>query len=181
MTKLVLIFGSIAGLICGGMFFLNMPADAEAAMKQMENGQLIGYATMIISLSSIFFAVKQYRDTYLGGNISFGKAFLVGLYITLVAGVIYVIAWEIYYTNFATDFTEFYLEHLKSQMAKDGMTEAAIATELAPQAEMMTMYNENMPFRLGLTFLEIFPVGVLISLISAGLFAFALNKKDPSA
>ncbi|MEZ4827743.1 MAG: hypothetical protein R3C61_15885 [Bacteroidia bacterium] len=65
MRKIVLIFGSIAGLICGLMFFLNHPADQAEAIKNMENGAVIRYATMIISLSGIFFAVRQYRDKYL--------------------------------------------------------------------------------------------------------------------
>ncbi|MEZ4776720.1 MAG: DUF4199 domain-containing protein [Bacteroidia bacterium] len=181
MRKIVLIFGSIAGLICGVMFFLNHPADQAEAIKNMENGAVIGYATMIISLSGIFFAVRQYRDKYLGGTISFGKSFLMGLYITLVASVIYVAAWEIYYTNFGSNFGDVYVEYQKQQWTKAGMSAEQISTQVEAQQSMMDMYKNNMVFRMGMTFLEIFPVGLIISLICAVIFGVVLKNKGEAA
>ena len=72
MKKIVFTFGIIAGVICGGMFFIMAPADGQF---DFENGQLYGYISMIIALSTIFFAVKQYRDKYSDGTIKFGKHF----------------------------------------------------------------------------------------------------------
>lgn len=175
MTKIVLTFGLIAGLICGAMFFIMAPEDGQV---DFENGQLYGYISMIIALSTIFFAVKQYRDKFNEGHIKFGKAFLIGLYVTLVAGVVYVMAWEVYYRNYGTDFVEQYMNYTTKQMSEQGKTTAEIEAVLAPQKEMMETYQNNMGVRMGITFMEIFPVGLLMSLISALVFAVFLKKKE---
>lgn len=176
MTKIVLIFGSIAGLICSSTFFLFILKEGNAV--DMENGELIGYTSMIIALSTIFFAVKQYRDKHLDGTIKFGKALLIGLYITAVAGVIYTVSWEIYYRNYGTDFADTYVTQLREGMAADGMTEEAIDEQLASQEAIMQAYKENMAVRMGITFMEILPVGILVSLICALIFGVVLKPKS---
>lgn len=173
MKKIVLTFGIISGLICGAMFFIMSP-NGEI---DFERGQLYGYTSMVLALSTIFFAVKQYRDKYNNGSIKFGKAFLIGLYITLIAGVVYVIAWEIYYTNYGAGFTDQYVEYTRNKLSDEGMSAEAIEAELAPQLEMMETYQNNSLFRWVITFIEIFPVGLLISLISALIFGVFLKKK----
>ena len=77
MKKVILIFGIIAGIIVSAMLFISMAGGS----MDFENGELLGYATMIIALSTIFFGIKTYRDKYLNGSIRFGKAFLMGLYL----------------------------------------------------------------------------------------------------
>ncbi len=176
MTKLVWIFGSIAGLICGAMFFLNHPDEGGEISAY---GELIGYVTMIVALAPIFFAVKQYRDQQLNGSIRFGKAFLVGLYITLIASTIYVLAWEVYYLNYGQDFGEIYVEYQRKQMTDQGLSEDQITETLASQQSMMDMYKENRAFRMGVTFTEIFPVGLTISLICGLIFGVFMRKPDP--
>lgn len=176
MTKLVWIFGSIAGLICGGMFFLNSPSETG---EIPEYGQLIGYITMIVALAPMYFAIRQYRDKQLDGTIKFGKAFLMGIYITLVATAIYVLAWEVYYQSSDTDFGEQYVEYQRKQMAEQGKTETEINDLIASQQEMMTMYKENRAFRMGLTALEIFPVGLIISLICGLIFGIFMKNDEP--
>ena len=173
MKKIVLTFGIIAGLICGGMFFLwSSGGDID-----FTNGQLYGYITMFIAFSTIFFAVKQYRDKYNDGTIRFGKSFMIGLYITLIAAVVYVVAWEIYYSNYGTEFVDQYVAFQKTQLANEGLTPAEIDTKLAGQMEMMDTYKEKTFFRMGLTFLEIFPVGLIMSLISAFVFGVFLRRR----
>jgi len=179
MKKIVITFGIIAGLVSGSMFYI-MHQD-DPSNFDFENGMLYGYISMLIAFSTIFFAVKQYRDKYNGGVIKFGKAFLIGLYITLIASVVYIVAWEIYYNNFATDFTDVYMEHVKTKMAADGKTAEMIETELADQIEMMETYKNSMPLRMVMTLVEIFPVGLLVSLISALVFGVFLKKKPKEA
>ena len=178
MKKIVLTFGIIAGLIPGGIFFFNIPDENSAqSMFENSNGELIGYASMIIALSTIFFAVKQYRDKHLDGKIKFGKAFLIGIYITLIAGAIYVFAWEIYYTNFASDFGQLYVEHIKSKMVESGKSELDISKEITTLEEQMALYDNNILVRLAFTFMEIFPVGFAISLICGAIFGVFLKPK----
>jgi len=121
--------------------------------------------------------VKQYRDKYNGGVIKFGKAFLIGLYITLVAGLIYVIAWEIFFNTYAPDFGDQYIAYLEEQMVESGLNPTAIQEQLGQQRKTMDNYQNNIMMRMGFTLLEIVPVGLLISVISGLLFGVILRKK----
>jgi hypothetical protein len=159
MKKIVLIYGLLSGAIVGAMFFITMPLY-ERGILTMENGELVGYSTMVVALSLIFFGVKSYRDNHLSGSITFGKALKVGLLITLVASLIYAITWEVIYntmTDFVTEMGDKYFEKLRA----DGTTQAKID-------EYAAMY-ENPFIRFAMTLMEIAPIGILISLFSAGL------------
>jgi hypothetical protein len=159
MKKIVLIYGLLSGAIVGSMFFITMPLYERGTLT-MENGELVGYSTMVVALSLIFFGVKSYRDNHLSGSITFGKALKVGLLITLVASLIYAITWEVIYntmTDFVTEMGDKYFEKLRA----DGTTQAKID-------EYAAMY-ENPFIRFAMTLMEIAPIGILISLFSAGL------------
>ena len=173
--RIGLIFGLISGAICGMMFYISTPTDGNF---DFEKGHLYGYITMFIALSTIFFAVKQYRDKHLQGDINFGKALLVGLYVTFVAGIVYVLAWEVYFSQHGGDFVEQYTQYMNQQLVDQGLAQEEIDTQLADHTAMMRDYENNTPMRMGFTFLEILPVGVIISLISAGLFGFVFSKRS---
>ncbi|MEZ4720990.1 MAG: DUF4199 domain-containing protein [Flavobacteriales bacterium] len=177
MRKIVLIFGLIAGIIPGAIFFISNPGGEI----DMENGMIIGYAAMLLAFSTIIFAVRQYRDNYSDGSIKFGKAFLIGLYITLIASVLYSVAWETYTTVYDLNFAEHYQEYIEKTIAESGKSEEAIAAEIAESAEMMEMYQNNFLFRFGMTMMEIFPVGLLISLICALVFGVIMKPKSTEA
>ena len=98
--------------------------------------------------------------------------------ITLVAGIIYVLAWELFLKTSDLDFAGQYMTYLETTLLEEGKSAAEIKTQLASTKEMMDAYKSNVPMRLGLTFLEIFPVGLLISLISALIFGVFLKKKE---
>jgi glucan phosphoethanolaminetransferase (alkaline phosphatase superfamily) len=135
-------------------------------MENMENGILIGYTIMVVALSLIFFAIKSYRDNQLNGAIKLGKAFLLGLYITLVAGCMYATTWEVYYRNDGSNFMEKYMAKYEKDMRDSGTTEAHITDEINKMKVMAENYK-NPVIRFGMTLMEILPVGILISIISA--------------
>lgn len=176
MQKHTLIYGGIAGAILIVFFFISqslvMKADGSFDMK---TGELVGYLSMIVSLSMIFFGIRSYRDNHLGGAITFGKAFQVGLFITLIASVIYVVGWMIYYSTSETmrNFPELYLQHMLEELKESGKSAAEIAKQEAELRKNMDMYKKPV-IMIVITFLEIFPVGVIIDLISASL----LRKKS---
>jgi len=173
MKRIILIFGLISGVICGAMFFILHPSDGQ---MDFDNGMLKGYITMTIALSSIFFAVKQFRNNYNGGSIKFLKAFLMGLGITLVAGVIYALLWEVYYQNYASDFTVQYLAYMKEQWVSQGLAAERIAEQTVAMEQSFESYTKNPLVRFAFTLMEILPVGLLISLLSA--VYWALIKKN---
>ena len=94
MKKVIITFGLIAGVLVVALMYLNFYISGEE--MNFESGELLGYLSMLISLSSIFFGIKMLRDQHGNGAITFGKAFRTGLFITLVAAAVYAIGWEVY-------------------------------------------------------------------------------------
>ena len=170
MRKIILTFGSIAGLVIIGSIILGALLARSESTKFSE---LAGYLVMIVALSVIFVGIKRYRDRELGGVIKFGPALLLGLGISLVAGVVYVVSWEVYLSV-----TDYAFIHEYTQATIEAKKAAGLSGEdldaLVASMETMRQRYANPLFRLPMTFLEIFPVGLLISLISAAV----LRKSD---
>lgn len=156
------------GLLAGGIVVVLMYGSflLQGDDFDFSRGEIFGYATMIISLSMIFFGVKSYRDNKLGGGITFGKAFQVGLYIALIAAAIYVIAWMLYSSFAATDFMDQYYQYAMEQLQNSGATQEEIDKQVANMERYKEMYK-NPFFKMGITFMEIFPVGLIVALITA--------------
>ncbi len=164
MKKLVLTYGLIAGLLSSAWMTISVMAGFDHMDTSM--GMLLGFASMILGFSFIFVAVRKYRDDHSGGTITFGKAFKIGLYISLIAATIYVISWLIDYYFFIPDFMEQYAAKTIEQMRTDGVPAATIEAEAADMAKFREMYK-NPLFVAAITYTEILPVGLIISLICA--------------
>lgn len=165
MLKKILVYGVIAGLVAG------LPLSAFVIFGRDNppaNGMLIGYTIMLVALSTIFVAVKRHRDEALGGVIRFWPAFALGLGISFVAGILYVLAWEASCAATHFDFASAYAASLIAEKRAAGASGAELAKFTAEMARFKSQYADPL-YRLPMTFLEIFPVGVLVSLISAGL------------
>lgn len=166
MKKIVLTYGILAGAINAGMAYALTTVFGDELMHA--NAEWVGYTVMIIALAMIFVGVKQYRDHELGGVIKFGRAFLVGLYIALVASVIYVGVWEIYMNTAGGDFMEEYTTSYISQMEENGASAAEISEAETEMEYYKEMYR-NPLLRMLITLSEILPVGLIIALISAAV------------
>jgi uncharacterized membrane protein YhaH (DUF805 family) len=166
MKKIVLTFGLLAGAINALVATLLTNFGGEDLMHA--NAEWVGYLVMIIALSMIFVGVKQFRDKQLGGVIKFGKAFLVGLYIALIASVIYVAVWEMYLAISGVDFIAIYQDSLIENMIASGATDSEISS-MREELQYYADIYENPFLRTLLTLSEILPVGLIIALISAGL------------
>ena len=110
MKKTVIVNGLIAGLISSSLFIALMLLG-RAGDLDFKNGMVYGFSLMILAFSFIFVGTKSVRDQN-GGAISFGKAFLVGLYISLIASTVYVLVWMIDLNLFIPDFAEKYGAHM---------------------------------------------------------------------
>src|SRR5262245_19211690 len=95
MRKVILTFGLLAGAIVSLLILIGIVLW-EGTGKVLVDTELVGYATMVIALSMIFFGTKSYRDNSQSGAIRFWKGFQVGILITLVASLMYTITWETY-------------------------------------------------------------------------------------
>lgn len=167
MKKIVLRFGLASGGVLVGIMTVMMPLCLNGTLA-FDNTELIGYSSMVLSFLLVFFGVRSYRDTVAGGTISFGKALGVGLLIVLVASAMYVIAWEILYFNFFPDFLDQYSAHVLEKMREAGESQAAIQEQMEQMA-FMAKYYDNPLFNSAITFLEVFPVGLILALVSAAI------------
>ena len=170
MKKIILTFGLISGAISSLMMIATMPfAD------RLGHSYVLGYATIVLSLLLVFFGVRSYRDNIGKGQITFGKAFLVGLAITVISCAFYVATWEIIYFNFMPDFMDKYGAQVIQKMQATGATAAAIQHTSEELDKLKVMYK-NPFFNMAMTFIEPFPVGLVITLLTATL----LRRKAPS-
>lgn len=172
MKKIILINGLIAGALVSLMLLITQYIF-RANGTTLDYGMLIGFSTMIISLSLIFVAVKTYRDRHQNGVITFGKAFQIGILIAVIASFMYATTWEIYFNTAGSDFVEWYTKAQMDKLVQEGASEAAIAEMKTSLDSMATIY-QNPLMRFSMTLMEIFPVGLIITLLSAGL----LRKKE---
>ena len=166
MKKIVLTFGLISGAIAAGLMWLMM-ALWKAGAVNLDNGEWFGYATMIVSLSMVFFGIKSYRDNN-GGAIGFWKGVQVGLLITLISALCYGLSWEIYYQTSSGSFIEEYSAHYLEKMRAGGAPADQIEQAAKQMADFAQMYK-NPVIRFAITLMEILPVGFVVTLISAAL------------
>lgn len=166
MLRTILKYGLIAGLVVGGFELVTF--TAFSGMPPLKYGMVIGYTTMLIALSAVFVGIKQHRDVDRGGVIGFWPAFGVGLGVSFIAGIFYVVAWEVVQAMTHMDFASSYAQAMIESEKAKGASAETLAKLSAEMATFKLQYADPL-FRLPMTFVEIFPVGVLVSLVSAGL------------
>jgi hypothetical protein len=173
MRKNVLVFGTISGLIVTAFMIYSTAKCYTNA--DFESSEIIGYSSMIVAFAFIFVGIKNYRDKYNGGAITFGKAFKIGLYITLIAGTFYVVAWLVEYYAFIPDFMEKYTAHVLKEASNDRATAVDLEKKATEMREFSELYKNPLMVVL-LTYTEIIPVGLVITLISALILK---RKRNP--
>jgi len=169
MKKTVLTFGLISGLIIsvlmGGSLLL---ADKIGSGHSMA----LGYTIMVASFLLIYFGIRSYRDNTLAGQISFGRAFACGILITLITCACYVAMWEILYFNFMPHFMDSYFAAQIHRVQSSGLDPTTTAAKVTDIQHSQQLY-QNPFINMAYTFIEPFPVGLVITLISAAV----LRKK----
>ncbi|MBK8967175.1 MAG: DUF4199 domain-containing protein [Saprospiraceae bacterium] len=167
MKKTILTYGLISGgiaaalMLCSSLYLRNDPGNFSGS-------EVYGYAGIVLSMLFVFLGVRAYRDQVAGGIISFGKAFQVGLYICLISCAIYVITWMIIYHTLLPDFMDQFVEYSLQSLRESGATAEEISKKTAEFDYYKALYK-NPLIAAGITFLEPFPIGLLVSLAAAGI------------
>jgi len=174
MKKNILIFGLIAGLVVG-VYIVFLTWWGEKNLDSSAN-EVLGYTSMVIAFSLIFVGVKNFRDKYNQGVVSFGKALTIGLGITLIASTIYVAVWLVDFYIFNPDFMDKYADHLAKLVKESGVSQAVANKKMAEINFMRESYKSPVMVVLW-TYLEIVPVGIVISLLTAVLLK---RKRRPA-
>ena len=166
MKRTVLVFGLISGAISSAMMLLTLPLVDRGTIN-FDNGEIIGYTAIFLSFLLVFFGIRSYRERS-GGAITFGRAFAVGILITLISCVFYVASWELIYIRFMPDFGDKYAAAVMTKMRTKGASDAAILAKQKEMEQFKKMYA-NPLINAAMTFVEPFPVGLIVTLVSAGI------------
>ncbi|MDX1911617.1 MAG: DUF4199 domain-containing protein [Saprospiraceae bacterium] len=171
MKQTILRYGLISGAISAALMVATVIYSNSS--NNFDRGAIVGYAGILLSMLLVYFGVRHYRDQVAGGVISFGKGFQVGLLIAVVSCVFYVLAWMVVYETIMPDFLETYTRLTVEKMQKAGKFQAEIDQTIIDMQKFGEMY-QNPLIRFGLTFLEPFPMGLAVALLSAAI----LRKGD---
>jgi hypothetical protein len=175
MKRNILVFGSISGIIVGTLMALSLFWANQG--HDINEGMLLGYASMVIALSLIYVGVRNFRDKYNDGVISFAKALKLALGITLIASTIYVAVWLVEFYVFIPDFMDKYTAAHLQQVKSSGLNPAVLQKQVADMERMRDVYDHNLLVVVLYTYIEILPVGLIISLLTALL----LKRKHRSS
>lgn len=181
MKKNIVVYGLIAGTIVSILMLLSINYFSYCEGNvDFSTSMLIGYASMLIAFSLVFVGIRNYRNNYNGGVVSFGKAFKIGIMIVLIAATVYVVAWLIAYYFFMPNFMDKYSAHMLGEMKASGASQIEIDKEIIEMASFAKMYK-NPFFNALMTYAEILPVGLIVTLISALILKrkSTINLKQP--
>ena len=166
MKKNIIIYGLTAGIVVSILMLFNINYISQAGNIDYNTSLLLGYASMLIAFSLVYVGIRNYRDKYNGGVISFGKAFKIGIMIVLIASTIFVGVWLIDYFFFIPDYMEKYSIHELDKLRASGASQVEIDKQTKELADFARMFK-NPFFNAMMTYAEILPVGLIVTLISS--------------
>jgi len=166
MKRTVLTFGLISGAISAGLMMAFVPFVERIGFQ---TSTILGYTAIVLSFLMVFFGIRSYRESVGGGYITFGRAFTIGILIALISSVIYVAVWEVVFQNWLYDFPEKYTSYVLEKARASGASAEEVARQSEEMKSMWALYRSNVFVRAAFGFLEPFPVGLVITLISAAV------------
>jgi hypothetical protein len=165
MRKIVLVYGFLSGAVAAALMLATLPF-----LHQLKGGggYVVGYTGIVLSALLIFFGVRSYRENVGGGTITFGRGFQVGILIALISSACYVATWELIYFKLAPDICDKMFSGQIEEIKASGASPHTIE-EKTKQIEAAKRIYDNPIANAAVTFVEPFPVGLLITLVSAGV------------
>jgi hypothetical protein len=171
MKKTVLTFGLISGAILAANMLATIPFVDKIGW---DKGAILGYTVIVLSALMVFFGVRSYRENVGGGRLTFGRGLAVGILIALISSLCYVGTWEIVYYKLMPDFGEKYSAHMVEKAKASGASPEKVEETARKARDFKVMYDKPVN-NVALTFMEVFPIGLVMTLVSAGI----LRKKLP--
>ena len=163
MKRTVLTFGLMSGAIAVGMRLVIVPFIGRVSFGSLT---ALGVTAFAISFVMVFVGILSYREHVGGGTITFGRAFKAGILTTLVSCVIFAISWELIQRNFLPDLLERHSSYEMEQARAAGATPEQLSAMVQENQQFIEMYK-NPLIRFASSMMEAFPVGLLMTLLSA--------------
>ncbi|MFD0861131.1 DUF4199 domain-containing protein [Sungkyunkwania multivorans] len=162
MKKTVVRYGLFGALAICALFLLSLSIGDGLSYSTQE---IIGYASMVVSLMFVFFGIKHFRDRENGGKVNFGKALLIGVLISLITAFAFGLLDFVYVKYLNPDFMTTYYDHSVEQL-KASLPAEEFEVKLAElEAEKELFMNPLMSF--AIMSMTVFVIGFIISLISS--------------
>ncbi|WP_299313123.1 DUF4199 domain-containing protein [uncultured Aquimarina sp.] len=161
MKNTVLRYGVYGAITISILFILALFLGKNLSYGLQE---VIGYTTMVVSLIFVFFGIKHYRDKENSGVISFGKALVIGVLISLFSAIAFGLLDVIYIKYINPDFTTEYYTRMVEQISSS-VPEAEFKIKLAELEAQKEMFSSPLMNFL-LMSATVLIIGFIISLIS---------------
>jgi hypothetical protein len=170
MKRTVLTYGLFSGALAVAVLGATIPLISAHTVQYAD---ILGYASIVLAALLVFFGIRSYREHDSGGHMTFGRGFLVGLFITLISCACHVVAFQLIYFHLVPDFGERFTACMIQRVRESGGS-PALVEETTRQAAMFRRLFDNPATNAALTFAETFPVGLLATVVSAAI----LRKRD---
>lgn len=163
MQKIVLRYGLYAMLLIIALSALEFFVLHDLLSDTLQ--EVLGYLTMLLSMVFVFLGIRQYRDKWNNGQLSFGQGLKVGILIILIPSVAFglfdLLYTEVIHPGWVDEYYTNYIARLKTSTPPDQL-EAALKKANA-QKEMFS----NPLYQFLLMAATVFIIGLIVTIISA--------------
>lgn len=161
MKNTILKYGVYSSLTLVILFVIQFSFESNMSYSTSE---VFGYISIVLALLFVYFAIKHFRDSINKGSVSFGKALLIGILVSLIAGLTFGIINYIYVEVINPEFmTEYYDQMVEK--AKSTLTDAEFQVKLKQMKSEKELFSN--PFVSSLIMsATVLIIGFIISLIS---------------
>jgi len=136
----------------------------------LSTNRALGYVTWLITIIAVFYAMKIYRDNVNQGVLSFGNAFVIGLLVCIISGLISAVFAYIQFSVLSPELIDKMIQIGEEKLLSRGMSDEMVEQSLAMSRKFMTPTMISiMAFVMSAIF------GAILSLILA-----AIVKKEPN-
>lgn len=162
MQNTVLRYGLYGAITICVLFLLSwfLLSDLDYSIQE-----ILGYASMIVSLSFVFFGIKHFRDKENNGVIGLGKGLLIGVLISLITALTFGVLDVVYVKYINPDFMSEYYNHYVAELEASLPAEEFKQQLVKLEEEKELFSNPFMSFFI--MSMTVFVIGFIISLISS--------------
>lgn len=164
MRPTVLKFGFASAGVTIGFMLATLPFIDRL---RTDVSDVLGYTSIVMAAVLIFFGIRSYRERS-GGAVSFGRAMAVGVLISLVSSLCYVLAFQVVYFYGMPQFGDRFTQCMVLRAEEAGKSQEEL-DEVARQAATLRELYDHPVTNAGLTLATNFSIGLAAAVVSAAI------------
>ena len=162
MKKTVLRFGAYGAITICVLFMISWFVLDHLPMSTQE---VMGYVSIVVSLSFVYFGIRHFRDKENDGKVSFKKALTIGILISLITALTFGLLDVLYTEVLNPDFMDDYYGEVVETM-RANLPAAELDAQLAQlEAEREQFSNPFVSFTIMAA--TVFIIGCIVTLLSS--------------